>query len=238
VRAGPRKVLRLRDSPYFLFPTVFLAQVLCWLVIHFQDVSWHEDAGPELAVTSEWKPNKRYAPEVEAAIRALSVSDPGKVQFLRERGIPIHVLTPAQMALSGCPPRSLGCTRKANSSINMLDIAGDYPDAAAAVLSHELTHAAFHDARSPKPERSFLQRLFWRNEESEAHVAELATARRLHVPMWGGPLAGWPLEYLVWYSPSGSFLIATAFSIRGLSRIWLHSARVARRRRERRALRP
>lgn len=234
MRPAARGVLRLRDSPYFLFPTVFLAQVLCWMVVHFEDASWHEDGGPELAVTSDWKPNQRYAPEIEAAIRALSVSDPGKVQFLRERGIPIHVLTPAQMAVSGCPPRSLGCTRKANSSINLLDIAGNYPDAAASVLSHELTHAAFHDARSSKAERSLPLRVLWRNEESEAHVAELATARRLHVPMWSGALAGWPLEYLVWYCPSGSFLITASFSILGLSRIWLHSARVARGRRERR----
>ncbi len=34
-------------------PTVFLAQVFLWLVVHFQDVSWHEDQEPPLTVTSE-----------------------------------------------------------------------------------------------------------------------------------------------------------------------------------------
>ena len=121
-----------------------------WLVVHFQDVSWHEDQEPPLTVTSEWRPNRAYSPEIEAAIRALSQSDPDKVGFLRARGIPIHVLTPQQMAVSGCPPHSLGCTRHSNSTINILANAAASPKAAATVLSHELTHAAIHDARSDR----------------------------------------------------------------------------------------
>jgi len=38
-------------------------------------------------------PGRTYSPETENALRVLSTSDPDKVQFLRKRGIPIHILT-------------------------------------------------------------------------------------------------------------------------------------------------
>ena len=233
--AALRAKTRLRDSPFFLFPTVFLAQVIFWASLHFQNASWPEDYKPPLAVTAEWQPNRIYDPQIEAAIRALSQSDPGKVAFLRERGITVNVLTPQQMALSGCPPRSLGCTRRSNSSINILSFAAEMPQVGAMVLSHELTHVGFHDARSPKPRLGLFHRLVWRNEETYAHLAGLRTAHQLHLPVWSGPQPLWPLEYLVWYWPLGCLVITGTYSALGLSRIWLHSAGVAIRRRHRQA---
>lgn len=231
--AAIRAKTRLRDSPFFLLPTVFLAQVIFWASLHFQNTSWQEDSKPPLAVTAAWQAGRVYSPEVEAAIDDLSKTDPAKVAFLRERGIPVNVLTPREMALSGCPPRSLGCTRRANSSINILSIAAVTPEVGAMVLSHELTHAAFHDVRSPTPRLGVWKRLFWRNEETYAHLAGLRTARQLHLPVWSGPQPLWPAEYLVWYWPLGCVVITGAYSFLGLSRIVIHSAGVAQRRRSR-----
>ncbi len=228
-----RAKTRLRDSPFVLLPTVFLAQVIFWASLHFQNTSWPQDYKPPLSVTAAWRPNHVYSPEIEAAIHNLSETDPVKVAFLRERGIPVYVLTPQQMAVSGCPLRSLGCTRHANSSINVLSIAAAFPKVGAMVLSHELTHAAFHDARSPRPMLGVWQRLFWRNEETYAHLAGLRTARLLHLPVWSGPQPLWPAEYLVWYWPLACVVITGAYSVLGLSRIAINSAGLAQRRRSR-----
>lgn len=218
---------RVRRSPVALIPTVFLLQVFFWVSIQFQIRSWHEDTGPRLRRTSEWLPGRTYAPEIEAALRLLQCSDAGKGSYLRSRGVPIHVLTPAVMAASGCPAGSLGCTRKANSSINVLSRTVNQPAALAAVLSHEITHVMTHDPDDPPPTRSVLRRIFGRNEEATAHVAGIRTAKALHVPQWGGVLGGWALEYLVWYWPFGTLLYTVLFSILGLRRLYLEVGRFA-----------
>jgi len=94
---------RLLDSPGFLFSTVFVLQVVFWTTFNFQQSSWKRDIQKPLTVTSEWHPNRLYEPSIEAGFTALSTTDPEKVAFLRSRGIPIHILSKQQMALSGCP---------------------------------------------------------------------------------------------------------------------------------------
>ena len=208
---------------------MFLLQVFLWVSVQFQLRSWHEDNGPRVHRTGDWLPGRIYTPQVEGALRLLQGSDPSKVFYVRTRGVPIYVLTPAEMAASGCPAGSLGCTRKANSSINVLSRAIHQPEALAVVLSHEITHVETHDPDSPTPVRSLSQRIFGRNEEATAHVAGLRTARLLHVPQWGGVLGGWPLEYLVWYWPFGTLLYTVIFSFLGLRRLYLEVGRLALR---------
>lgn len=166
-------------APLFLLPSLFVAQVLFYQTVALQRASWHEDTTPPLTVTSEWKPDRTYSPEIERSIAALSQSDPDKVKFLRERGIPIHILTPAQMAVSGCPPSSIGCTRHADSSINVVAGAAVSPVSLAVVLSHELTHCRLHDKALGMAVPRVWSRLLLRNEESKAHVAGLSTAQHL-----------------------------------------------------------
>ncbi len=48
------------------------------------------------------------------------------------------------MAVSACPVGSIGCTRHANSSINVVAAAAT-SGSFAGVLSHELTHCRLHD---------------------------------------------------------------------------------------------
>lgn len=202
-------------APLFLLPSLFVAQVLFYQTLYFQRASWHEDKTPPLTVTKQWEPHRTYSPEIERGISALSGSDPEKVTFLRERGIPINVLTPAQMAVSGCPAGSIGCTRHADSSINVVAAAAGSPISLAVVLSHELTHCRLHDQRLGMTVPSFWSRLLWRNEEATAHVAGLTTAGRLGLPFSGGPLAGWWFEYLVWYWPAATLLLSGFASLFG-----------------------
>ena len=202
-------------APLFLLPSLFVAQVLFFQTLYFQRWSWHEDRTPPLTVTKEWQPNQVYSPEIERGIAALSQSDPDKVTFLRERGIPIHVLTPAEMALSGCPSGSIGCTRHADSSINVIAAAAVSPVSLAVVLSHELTHCRLHDQRIGMSVPSVWSRLLWRNEETKAHVAGLTTACRVRLPLSGGPLTGWLFEYLVWYWPAATLLLSGLASLFG-----------------------
>lgn len=192
----------------FLLPALFVAQVLFYQTAYFQRVSWHEDRTAPLAVTAEWTPNKTYSPEIESGIAALSRSDADKVAFLRARGIPIHVISRAQMALSGCPAGSLGCTRHTDSSINVAAAAAATPVSLAVVLSHELTHCRLHDQVLGGTVASVWHRLLWRNEEATAHVAGLETAARLRLPLSGGPLSGWWFEYLLWYWPAATLLLS------------------------------
>lgn len=224
---------RIRRSPIALIPMIFILQVFFWVSVRFQLASWREDAGPPLRMTPEWVPGRRYSAEIESALQLLSVSDPSKVAYLRSYGVPIHVLTPAEMAVSGCPAGSLGCTRKANSSINVNALAIGQDRALASILSHELTHVQIHDPLHPQPERSLAQRIFGRNEEADAHVAGLRTANRLHVPEWRGILGGWPVEYLVWYWPFGTFLYTLTFSALGLRRLVLEIGQATLRQRAR-----
>ena len=211
----PAKKSTRFTAPLFLLPALFVAQVMFYQVVYFERVSWHEDKTPPLAVTSDWVPNRTYSPEIERGIAALSLSDPEKVSFLRDRGIPIHVITPTQMAASGCPAGSIACTRHADSSINVVASAASSPVALAVVLSHELTHCRIHDKVLGLAVPSVWNRLLWRNEESKAHVAGLTTARRLGLPLSGGPLTGWWLEYLIWYWPAGTLLLAGIASLFG-----------------------
>ena len=140
---------------------------------------------------------------------------PDEVRFLRGRGIPIHILTPEQMNLSGCPNGSIGCTRHIDSSINVMAAAASSPVSLAVVLSHELTHCRLHDQAADLTVPSAWSRLFWRNEESKAYVAGLVTARRLQLPQLSGPLAGWWFDYLVWFWPAGSMLLSGVVSLIG-----------------------
>ena len=200
-------------APLFLLPTVFIAQVMCYQVAYFTRWSWHEDRSGPLTATAEWKPYRTYTPEIERSLALLSHSDPDKVRYLRERGIPIHILTAQQMAVSGCPAGSLGCTRHADSSINVISVAGSDSTALAVVLSHELTHCQIHDAVRGSSPVSTWKHLLWRGEEANAHVAGLATAWDLRLPLRGGPLSGWWLEYLVWFWPAGTFLLSGLISV-------------------------
>jgi len=202
-------------APLFLLPSLFVAQVLLFQTAALQHASWHEDTSSPLTVTSEWTPGRTYSPEIERALRALSWSDPDKVQFLRERGIPIHILTPAQMAVSGCPAGSIGCTRHTDSSINVVAAAATSPISLAVVLSHELTHCRLHDKAVGMTVPSGWRRLLWRNEESQAHVAGLTTARHLGLPFSSGPLTGWWFDYLVWFWPAASMVISGVASLFG-----------------------
>lgn len=202
-------------APLFLLPSLFVAQVLFYQTLGQQKGSWHEEASPALAVTNEWRPNQTYTPQIEKGIAALGQSDPAKVQFLRERGIPIHILTPAQMALSGCPVGSLGCTRHTDSSINVIERAAQTPISLAVVLSHELTHCRLHDQRLGAAVPKAWSRLLLRNEESQAHVAGLRTAQHLGLPLSGGPLAGWWFDFLVWFWPAGSLVFFGGASLAG-----------------------
>lgn len=191
-------------APLFLLPSLFVAQVLFYETLALQRASWHEDTTPPLMTTNDWKPNRTYSPAIEAGIAALSQSDPDKVTFLRKRGIPIHILTPAQMAVSGCPTGSIGCTRPSDASINVAAGAAVSPVSLAVVLSHELTHCRLHDKAPGMAVPTVWSRLLLRNEESKAHVAGLRTARDLHLPLSSGPLTGWWFDYLVWFWPAGS----------------------------------
>jgi len=202
-------------APLFLLPSLFVAQVLFYETLALQRASWHEDTTPPLTVTSEWKPNRTYSPEIERGITALSQSDPEKVLFLRKRGIPIHILTPAQMAVSGCPTGSIGCTSHADSSINVIPGAATSPVSLAVVLSHELTHCRFHDKALGMAVPSAWSRLLLRNEESKAHVAGLTTARHLGLPLSCRPLTGWWFDYLVWFWPAASILVFGLASLFG-----------------------
>ena len=202
-------------APLFLLPSLFVAQVLFYETAGLQRASWHEDTTAPLLVTKEWIPNRVYSPEIERGILALAQSDPEKVRFLRERGMPIHLLTPAQMASSGCPSGSIGCTRHTDSSINVLAAAALSPVSLAVVLSHELTHSRLHDSTQGMAVPSPWRRLFWRNEESQAHVAGLTTARRLRLPLSSGPLTGWWFDYLVWFWPAASMLLSGFVSLIG-----------------------
>ena len=202
-------------APLFLLPSLFVAQMLFYQTLYFQRASWHEDTTAQLAVTKEWEPNRTYAPEIERGISALAQSDPEKVAFLRERGIPIHVLTPAQMAVSGCPAGSIGCTKHTDSSINVAAAAAMSPVSLAVVLSHELTHCRQHDKVLGMAVPSVWNRLLWRNEEAKAHVAGLTTAARLNLPLSGGPLTGWWFEFLVWYWPAATLLLSSLASLFG-----------------------
>ncbi len=202
-------------APLFLLPVLFVAQVLFYETAGLQRASWHEDTTAPLLVTKEWIPNRVYSPKIERGILALSQSNPDKVRFLRERGIPIHILTPEQMALSGCPTGSIGCTRHTDSSINVMAAAAVSPVSLAVVLSHELTHCRLHDQASGMTVPSVWSRLIWRNEESKAHVAGLVTARRLQLPQLSGPLAGWWFDYLVWFWPAASMLLSGLASLVG-----------------------
>jgi len=192
-----------------------VAQVLLFQTAALQHASWHEDTTPSLTVTREWKAGRTYSPEIERALLALFSSDPDKVQFLRERGIPIHILTPAQMAVSGCPIGSIGCTRHADSSINVVAAAATSPVSLAVVLSHELTHCRRHDKALGMAVPSVWSRLLWRNEESQAHVAGLTTARQLGLPFSCGPLTAWWLDYLVWFWPAASIVFSGLVSLFG-----------------------
>ncbi len=87
--------------------------------------------------------------------------------------IPIHILTPAQMAVSGCPVGSIGCTRHAGSSINVVAVATTSPVSFAVVLSHELTHCRLHDKTLGMAVPSGWSRLLWRNEESRPTSLDL-----------------------------------------------------------------
>ena len=198
-----------------MLPSLFVAQVLFYQTLYFQRASWHEDTTAPLAVTKEWKPNRTYSPEIERGIDALSHSDSDQVTFLRERGISINVLTPAQMAVSGCPAGSIGCTRHSDSSINVAAAAAASPVSLAVVLSHELTHCRLHDQSLGMTVPGFWSRLLWRNEEAKAHVAGLKTAGRLDLPLSGGPLTGWWFEYLVWYWPAATLLLSGLASLLG-----------------------
>lgn len=202
-------------APLFLLPSLFVAQVLFYQTLALQRASWHEDATPPLTVTSEWKPDRTYSPEIERGIAALSQSDPDKVNFLRERGIPIQIVTPAQMAVSGCPPGSIGCTRHADSSINVVAGAAVSPVSLAVVLSHELTHCRLHDKALGMAVPKLWSRLLLRNEESKAHVAGLRTARHLGLPSSCGPLTGWWFDYLIWFWPAASVVLFGLASLFG-----------------------
>ena len=224
---------RIRRSPIALIPMIFIMQVFFWVSVRFQLSSWPEDDGPPLRMTAEWIPGRQYPPEIEQALQLLARSDPSKVTYLRSYGVPIHALTPREMAVSGCPAGSLGCTRKANSSVNVNALALGQSPALAAILSHEIAHVQTHDPIHPLPKRSLLQRIFGRNEEATAHVAGLRTANRLHVPEWRGILGGWPIEYLVWYWPFGTFLYTMTFSALGLRRLFLEVGQATLRQRAR-----
>ncbi len=202
-------------APVFLLPSLFVAQVLFYQTLAQQRASWHEDTSPTLAVTKEWRPNQTYTPQIERGIAALAQSDPAKVQFLRQRGIPIHILTPAQMAVSGCPVGSIGCTRHIDSSINVIEGAAQTPISLAVVLSHELTHCRCHDERLGMAAPKAWSRLLLRNEESQAHVAGLTTARHLGLPLSCGPLTGWWFDYLVWFWPAASIVLFGLASLAG-----------------------
>ena len=202
-------------APLFLLPSLFVTQVLFYETASLQRASWHEDTTGPLVATNEWIPNRVYSAEIERGILALSQSDPAKVSFLRERGIPIHLLTPAQMASSGCPAGSIGCTRHTDSSINVVATAAVFPVSLAVVLSHELTHCRLHDKALGLVVPSPWSRLFWRNEESQAHVAGLTTARRLRLPLSCGPLTSWRFDYLVWFWPAASMLLSGLASLFG-----------------------
>ena len=202
-------------APLFLLPSLFVAQVLFYETVGLERASWHEDTTAPLLVTKEWIPNRVYSPEIERGILALAQSDPEKVRFLRERGMPIHLLTPAQMASSGCPAGSIGCTRHTDSSINVMAAAAMSPVSLAVVLSHELTHCRLHDNVLGMAVPSPWSRLFWRNEESKAHVAGLTTARRLRLPLSCGPLTDWWFDYLVWFWPAASMVLSGVVSLIG-----------------------
>ena len=216
MQAKPNR--RRISAPLYLLPCAFISLVLCFEVVTVIHASWHEDFEVRLIPSPEWKPNRVYSSEIEAALTALTHTDPIKVEYLRQRGIPIHILTRIQMARTGCPESSLGCTRSANASINVIDRAADTSKDLAVVLAHELTHCRFHDSIDPIPPRSFLQRLLWRNEEAEAHVAGISTARRIGLPYMTGPLSGWWFEYLVWFWPAATFLITGLASLFTLHR--------------------
>lgn len=226
-RPSLHKLLR---APEFLLLAVFFLQLFFWITVRFQVSSFHTDDGPVLRPTPAWQPGQRYTAPIEAGLAALAVSDPDKVGYVRSRGLPIYILTLPEMAHSGCPPKSLGCTRKANSSINVLDTVPVSTVATASVLSHEITHAEHHDLKAPMPPASLPTRLFLRNEEAQAHIAGLRTSAALHVPYWSGPLAGWPLEYLVWYWPFGTIVYTFTFTVLGIARFWKEAAKAGTRR--------
>ena len=91
------------SAPLYLLPSAFIGLVLCFEVVTVIHASWHEDFEARLIPSSEWKPNRVYSSEIEAALTVLTRTDPAKVEYLRERGIPIQVLTRTQMARTGCP---------------------------------------------------------------------------------------------------------------------------------------
>jgi hypothetical protein len=215
-------------APLVLLPALFVAQTLFYETAGLQRRSWHEDTSSPLEVTREWIPNRVYSLEIERGVSVLAQSDPEKVRFLRERGIPIHILIPEQMALSGCPTGSIGCTRHTDSSINVIAAAVS-PVSLAVVLSHELTHCRLHDLASGMTVPSAWTRLFWRNEESNAHVAGLATARRLQLPQFHGPLAGWWFDYLVWFWPAATMFMSGVASLVGFHLIVEYIKRYALR---------
>ncbi len=215
-----RSALILR-RPLFLMPMLLVSAAVFYETAYFQRTSWHEDQHRVLRPTADWLPGRVYSPEVEQALAVLAKTDPEKVAFLRSRGIPIHVLTPGQMALTGCSRSSLACTELATSTLNVSARVVNSPKSLAAVLSHELTHCRYHDAAGPVAPASLARRLLWRNEETTAHVAGIMTAYHAGLPAFNGPLAGWWLEFLFWFWPVGTILAsaaAFAFVIRVFAR--------------------
>ena len=220
-----RRLAALAKHPVILFPVLFLASLLCYETIYFQSASWKENPHMLLRPTPEWIPNRVYPVAVERALQKLSTTDPDKVLFLRARGIPIHVLSPGKMAEAGCSPTALGCTRLENATLNVHERAADSPAALAVVLSHELTHCRYHDAIQVQPPSSLLRRVFWRNEETEAHVEGLATARRLDISSVRGPLAGWWIEYLFWFWPAATVFLSSLVFFCAARLFWREATR-------------
>lgn len=206
------RIIRETFRGILLVPVLALTLLTLVIVsetISSQYQSWPRDTlGPMDTGTKSVVPIN-YGPMLNAALAQTETFQPGFKRVLEELGTEIEFATDERMVSAGCGSGDLGCTDIHRNHIYILSALKADRSAVAAVLAHELFHCLRHDPHANTTTSSVLTRLFFGDEESQAHRLSLRAAHHFGVSVFSDRMQFIGLDYLIWYWPLGTVCIGS-----------------------------